>query len=86
MLGAILFWIIVGFIAGLLAKWVMPGNDPGGVILTIILGIVGAVIGGYLLRLIGLGAGGWIGSIVAGFIGAVILLAIYRVITNRTVG
>ena len=86
MLGAIIFWIIVGGIAGLLAKWVMPGDDPGGVILTVILGIVGAVIGGYLLRLIGIGTGGWIGSIIAGFIGAVILLVIYRLIANRTVG
>ena len=86
MLGAILFWIIVGLIAGLLAKWVMPGPDPGGVALTIVIGIVGAVIGGYVLRLFGLGAGGtgqWIGSIVAGFIGAVILLAIYRLVANR---
>jgi uncharacterized membrane protein YeaQ/YmgE (transglycosylase-associated protein family) len=86
MLGAILFWIIVGLIAGVLAKWVMPGNDPGGVILTIILGIVGAVIGGYLLRLIGIFTEGWIGSIIAGFLGAVILLVIYRLIANRTVG
>ena len=86
MLGAILFWIIVGLIAGVLAKWVMPGNDPGGVILTIILGIVGAVIGGYLLRLIGIFTEGWIGSIIAGFIGAVILLVIYRLVANRTVG
>jgi uncharacterized membrane protein YeaQ/YmgE (transglycosylase-associated protein family) len=86
MLGAILFWIIVGLIAGVLAKWVMPGNDPGGAILTIILGIVGAVIGGYLLRLIGIFTEGWIGSIIAGFIGAVILLVIYRLIANRTVG
>ena len=88
MLGAILFWIIVGLIAGALAKWVLPGDDPGGVVLTIIIGIVGAVIGGYILRLFGAGGGtgAWIGSIIAGFIGAVILLAIYRVIANRTVG
>jgi uncharacterized membrane protein YeaQ/YmgE (transglycosylase-associated protein family) len=86
MLGAIIFWIIVGLIAGALAKWVMPGDDPGGIILTIILGIVGAVIGGYLLRLIGIFSEGWLGSILAGFIGAVILLAIYRLIANRTAG
>ena len=90
MLGAILFWIIVGLIAGLLAKWVVPGDDPGGIVLTIILGIVGALVGGYILRLLCLGAGGgtgqWIGSIIPGFIGAVILLAIYRLIVNRTVG
>ncbi len=87
MLGAILFWIVVGLIAGVLAKWVMPGDDPGGIILTIIIGIVGAVIGGYILRFLGLGAGGgtgaWIGTIIAGFIGAVILLAIYRLVANR---
>jgi uncharacterized membrane protein YeaQ/YmgE (transglycosylase-associated protein family) len=87
MLGAIIFWIIVGLIAGALAKWVMPGDDPGGIILTIIIGIVGAGIGGYILRFLGLGAGGgtgaWIGSIIAGFIGAVILLAIYRLVANR---
>ena len=87
MLGAILFWIIVGLIAGALAKWVMPGDDPGGVILTIIIGIVGAVLGGYILRFLGLGGGGsgqWLASIFAGFIGALILLAIYRLVANRT--
>jgi uncharacterized membrane protein YeaQ/YmgE (transglycosylase-associated protein family) len=86
MLGDILFWIIVGLIAGALAKWVLPGDDPGGVILTIIIGIVGAVIGGYLLGLLGIFTAGWVGSIIAGFIGAVILLGIYRLIANRTVG
>jgi uncharacterized membrane protein YeaQ/YmgE (transglycosylase-associated protein family) len=87
MLSALIFWIIVGLIAGALAKWVMPGDDPGGIIVTIIIGIVGAVIGGYLLRFLGLGGGGgtgqWIGSIIAGFIGAVILLAIYRLVAGR---
>jgi uncharacterized membrane protein YeaQ/YmgE (transglycosylase-associated protein family) len=86
MLGDILFWIIVGLIAGALAKWVLPGDDPGGVILTIIIGIVGAVIGGYLLTFLGIFTAGWIGSIIAGFIGAVILLGIYRLIANRTAG
>jgi uncharacterized membrane protein YeaQ/YmgE (transglycosylase-associated protein family) len=82
MLGALIFWIIVGLIAGALAKLVMPGDDPGGIIVTIIIGIVGAVIGGFLLSLLGLGGGGgtgqWIASIIAGFIGAIILLVIYR--------
>ena len=87
MLGALIFWIIVGLIAGALAKWVMPGDDPGGIIVTIIIGIVGAVIGGWLLSLIGIGggagSGGFIFSIIAGFIGAVILLAIYRMVAGR---
>jgi uncharacterized membrane protein YeaQ/YmgE (transglycosylase-associated protein family) len=83
MLGALIFWIIVGLIAGALAKLVMPGDDPGGIIVTIILGVVGAIVGGYLLSLVGLGTGGgFIGSIIAGFIGAVILLVIYRVIVG----
>ena len=63
------------------------GDDPGGIIVTIIIGIVGAVLGGWLLSLIGIGAGagsgGWIFSIIAGVVGAVILLAIYRLVANR---
>jgi uncharacterized membrane protein YeaQ/YmgE (transglycosylase-associated protein family) len=86
-LSALLFWIIVGLIAGVLAKWAMPGDDPGRIIVTIIIGIAGAVLGGWLLSLLGIGAGagsgGWIFSIIAGFIGAVILLAIYRLVAKR---
>lgn len=86
MLTALLFWIIVGLIAGALGKLIMPGDDPGGIIVTIILGIVGAVIGGFLLSLLGIGggagSGGFIFSIIAGIIGAVILLAIYRAVVG----
>jgi uncharacterized membrane protein YeaQ/YmgE (transglycosylase-associated protein family) len=81
MLGALIFWIIVGLIAGALAKLIMPGDDPGGIIVTIIIGIVGAVVGGWILTFIGIGGaatGAWIWSIISGIIGAVILLAIYR--------
>ena len=88
MITALLFWIIVGLIAGAVAKFAMPGPDPGGVIVTIIIGIAGAVLGGFLLSLLGIGggagSGGWVFSIVAGVIGAVILLAIYRMVANRT--
>jgi uncharacterized membrane protein YeaQ/YmgE (transglycosylase-associated protein family) len=83
MLGAIIFWIIVGGIAGALAKLIMPGDDPGGIIVTIIIGIVGAILGGFLLSLIGLSGAGWIWSIITGIIGAVILLAIYRAIAGN---
>ena len=87
MLTALLFWIIVGLIAGALAKLIMPGDDPGGIIVTIIIGIVGALLGGFLLSLVGIGAGagrgGFIFSIIAGIIGAVILLAIYRAMAPR---
>jgi uncharacterized membrane protein YeaQ/YmgE (transglycosylase-associated protein family) len=87
MLGAIIFWIIVGGIAGVLAKLIMPGDDPGGFIITILLGIAGAIVGGFLASLIGIGGGGIIWSIIIATIGAIILLAIYRLIAgNRAVG
>ncbi len=89
MITALIFWIVVGLIAGALAKLIMPGDDPGGIVVTIILGIVGAVIGGFVLSLLGIGAGagsgGFIFSIIAGVIGAVILLAIYRLVVGQRV-
>ena len=87
MIGALIWWIIVGLIAGVIAKLVMPGRDPGGFIITIVLGIVGAIIGGWLLRTflgIGTAGTGFIMTIIAGIIGAVILLAIYRAVAGRT--
>ena len=83
----ILAWIVVGLAAGVLAKIAMPGPDPGGVILTIVIGIVGAVIGGFLLDTL-LGGPGVSGvnlaSILVATLGAVILLVVYRAITRRT--
>ena len=80
----ILAWIVVGLIAGVLAKIAMPGPDPGGIILTTIIGIVGALIGGFITRtLLGLGSGGFVWSILVATLGAIILLAIYRLITRR---
>ena len=84
-IGAIIGWIIIGAIAGALGKLIMPGDDPGGIIVTILLGIAGAFVGGFLAGLIGLGGGGFIWTIVIATIGAIILLAIYRaVIGGRT--
>ena len=84
MLTAIIFWVVVGLIAGVIAKLIMPGRDPGGFIVTIIIGIVGAVIGGWILTALGFGPdGGVLGSIIAGVIGAVILLRIYRAMARR---
>ena len=51
----ILSWIIMGLIVGVLAKWIMPGKDPGGLIVTILIGIAGAFIGGFIGTLLGLG-------------------------------
>ena len=76
--------IVVGLIAGVLAKWIMPGPDPGGIIVTILIGIAGALVGGYLARLVGIG-GGPIMSIIIATLGAILLLVIYRLITRRTV-
>ena len=81
----IIAWIIIGGIAGALAKLIMPGDDPGGIIVTILIGIVGAFIGGFLTSLVGIGSGGLIWTIIVATIGAIILLAIYRaVIGGRT--
>lgn len=84
-IGAIIGWIIIGLIAGALGKLIMPGDDPGGIIVTIILGIAGAFVGGFLASLIGIGGGGVIWTIIIATIGAIILLAIYRaVVGGRT--
>ena len=83
----ILAWIVVGLIAGVLAKIAMPGPDPGGVILTIVIGIVGAVIGGFVMEnfLGGPGVSGVnLASILVATLGSVILLVVYRAITRRT--
>ena len=87
-IGAIIGWIIIGLIAGALGKLIMPGDDPGGIIVTILLGIGGAVVGGFLASLIGLGGGGILWTIVVATLGAIILLAIYRAIvgSRRTAG
>jgi uncharacterized membrane protein YeaQ/YmgE (transglycosylase-associated protein family) len=79
----IIGWIVIGLIAGALAKFIMPGRDPGGIIVTILLGIVGAVIGGFIATALGLGAGGNIWNIIIATLGAVILLWIYRAVSSR---
>jgi uncharacterized membrane protein YeaQ/YmgE (transglycosylase-associated protein family) len=85
-IGAIIVWIVIGLVAGILAKWVMPGPDPGGIVVTILIGIVGAFIGGWVLNLLGFtGSMGnfSLGSILTATLGAIILLAIYRLLTRR---
>ena len=79
-------WLVAGLIVGALAKLVMPGNDPGGIIVTIVLGIVGAMLGGGIGRSLGLYApgqpAGWLMSI----LGAVLLLFLYRQVFGRRAG
>ncbi|WP_299328614.1 GlsB/YeaQ/YmgE family stress response membrane protein [uncultured Psychrobacter sp.] len=78
-----IWMIIVGLVAGLLARAIKPGNDAMGWIMTIVLGIVGAMLGGFIAGLIGIDAdGGFIGLIFS-VIGAVILLFLYEMIVNK---
>ena len=76
----IITWILLGLMAGALAKWIMPGKDPGGLIITILIGIAGAVVGGWIGSVIGFGSvtGFNIGSVGTAVGGAIILLAVYR--------
>lgn len=75
-----LVWIGLGLVAGILAKWIMPGRDPGGVIITIVIGIVGALIGGFISAQLGFGGvtGFDIRSVIIAVLGAILLLFIYR--------
>lgn len=74
-------WIIMGLIVGVLAKWIMPGKDPGGLIVTIIIGIVGAFVGGFIASLLGFGgfSGFNLYSVLVSVGGALLLLYLYRV-------
>ncbi len=91
---AIIGWIVFGLIVGLIAKAIMPGKDPGGFIVTTLLGIVGAVLGGWLGSML-LGYGnmtesgdvsrpGFIMSLVLSIVGAIAVLAVYRLLTRRS--
>jgi uncharacterized membrane protein YeaQ/YmgE (transglycosylase-associated protein family) len=76
-------WIIIGGIAGLIAKAIMPGRDPGGCIVTILLGIAGAVLAGYLGHALGLYGNNRGAGFIAAIIGAIIILFIWRLIAGR---
>ncbi len=82
----IISWIILGLIAGAVAKLILPGKDPGGIIVTIIIGIIGALVGGYISTLIGFGSvsGFNIKSLIIAVVGSIILLLIYRTFKGRT--
>jgi uncharacterized membrane protein YeaQ/YmgE (transglycosylase-associated protein family) len=81
----ILTWIILGAIAGAIGKLIMPGDDPGGFIITILLGIAGAIVGGFIATALGFGAvtGVNIWSIIIAILGAILLLFIYRLVMGR---
>jgi uncharacterized membrane protein YeaQ/YmgE (transglycosylase-associated protein family) len=83
----ILGWIVLGLLAGAIAKAVLPGDDPGGIIVTMIIGIVGAILGGFLAQLLFnidtldefFDISTWLTAIV----GAIILLVLYRLVVGR---
>jgi len=81
----ILTWILFGLVVGIIAKLLMPGRDPGGFIVTILLGIAGALLGGFIGQSLGWyregEAAGWIVSI----LGAIVLLALYRMMVRKRV-
>lgn len=77
------WWIVIGLLAGGLAKLLMPGKDPGGCIITILLGIAGAVLAGWLGHLVGWYQANEGASFVAAVIGALIILLVYRLIARR---
>ena len=81
-LEGLLWWLLVGLIAGFLASVVMRGGGYG-IIGDIIVGVVGAFIGGFLASLLGIGASGFIGTVIVAFIGACILIAILRAVSRR---
>jgi uncharacterized membrane protein YeaQ/YmgE (transglycosylase-associated protein family) len=78
----ILGWIVFGLVIGALAKLVMPGRDPGGIIVTMLIGIVGSLLGGFLGQVMGLYGPNDPAGFVMSLLGAIVLLAIYRMATG----
>lgn len=83
---SLLAWIVLGLIAGLVAKALVPGRDPGGCVITILVGIAGALVGGWLSTLLGFGglAGGLdLRNLVIAVLGAIVLLVLWRLLFGR---
>jgi uncharacterized membrane protein YeaQ/YmgE (transglycosylase-associated protein family) len=79
----ILGWIVFGLVVGIVAKFLMPGRDPGGFVVTVLLGIVGALLGGYLGRGLGWYREGDAAGFLMAVLGAIIVLAVYRLLARR---
>lgn len=79
----ILGWIVFGLVVGIIAKLLMPGRDPGGIVITILLGIVGAVVGGFIGRALGLYGPDEPAGLIVSTLGAIVLLALYRMVVAR---
>jgi uncharacterized membrane protein YeaQ/YmgE (transglycosylase-associated protein family) len=81
--GSILSWLAVGLVAGVLGKLLMPGKDPGGIIVTILIGIAGALLAGFVARAAGIILDGTLAQVAAATIGAFTLLLLYRLTLAR---
>jgi len=86
----IIGWVIFGLIAGLLARWLLPGKDPAGCIVTALLGIAGSVVGGYLARVLGvasaavtLGDRNFLVQLCFAVVGAIVILGVYRMLAGK---
>lgn len=80
---AIVWMLVVGLIVGAIAKLLMPGRDPGGMVVTMVLGVAGALVAGFLGRALGWYQEGQPVGILASIVGAILLLAVYRVFARR---
>lgn len=76
-------WILIGLLAGGLAKLIMPGKDPGGCLVTIVLGIAGALLAGFIGNSLGWYSQGQAGGFIAATLGAIVILFIYRLLVRR---
>ena len=85
MLGTYSFlgWLLIGAVAGVLAKAIMPGRDPGGCIITILLGIGGALLAGFIGNAAGWYSHGQAGGFIAATLGAILILFVYRLLSRR---
>ncbi len=81
---SILWTIVIGLVVGALAKFIMPGKDPGGIIITILVGIAGSIVFTYLGQFLGIYEQGQTAGFIGATIGAIILLAIYRLFKKKT--
>lgn len=81
----VLGWIVFGLIVGIVAKFLMPGRDPGGFIITILIGIAGALVGGYAGRAVGWYREGDAAGFLMAVLGSIVLLALYRMMARRSV-
>lgn len=80
---AFIWMLVIGLIIGALAKLIMPGKDPGGIVATMLLGVAGALVAGFIGRMLGLYAPGQGAGWIMSALGAILLLVLYRLITHR---